>query len=198
MDSCEDAGHQSKKNKQDSAKNLKMITLTSYDLLVRELDIYTEEILAKLSESERLDNYEPSRITEKIGYNFDKDSIKSIKFDQLEENDEYIDPYKEKYEIEERFKVSKVDPNKITVHDYVNKMRQEMIDELEKVQGEILKMIEKRKNEPDDSTGDKECFLLITKNAKNDEKTSRFFPFRIYLFVLDDFKMDLKVKRYFK
>lgn len=194
----------SKKIKHDTDSNLKMRTLLSYDMLIRHLDIYTEEIFAKLDQSKFLVDYEPNTNDETNDENskyYPRYLIESKVFNKLEENDKYIDRYKEEYELDETLKVSSVDPNKTKVHEYINKMRQEMVDELQKVQGEILKIIEKRKKENTDSTtNEKECFLLITKRVKStyDKESSRCLPFQIYLFVLDDFQMDSKVKHYFK
>lgn len=184
--------------------NPKQIILDSYDFLINQIDIHAETVLANHTETDLIDttissscNTEPQTSTEK----------RHDYFDILEEN-VFADPFKEDYQIDEKFKSPLVDPTTTTVHDYVNKMRQEMIDELNKVQEETLKQCEmtnkdespiERLEKEKSLFGKKYCFILETaEKSDTKQEVSKCpirYPFGMYLFVLD-FYVDPNLQKY--
>lgn len=183
-----------KKLKHDYGRNLEKINLISLDMLVNRVDIFSEKVLAKHIQSARLVK-KNSKVKHKV------ETRKSLKFDQLEENAEFADPYNEEYELDEKFKIPLVDPKKTTIHEYVNKMREMIIGELRKEKTEMEKIFKRKQhgeeniNENDLFFG-KECFILEAIDFKK-RKSSNGSPLQIYLFIVD-FHLDLKLKYYFK
>lgn len=175
-----------KHHKIGSSSDSKRIILDSYDYLINQVDIFAETVLNKHSESELLD----SCMWQKPKIQNERKPEKQAKFDMLEEND-YIDPYKEKYQTDEKLKTpALLDPNTTKVHDYINKMRQEIIDELVKLQGDTLKeyemnkdkividetkSVEQRQDLDEKLFGNKNCFILESKT------TTYLFVFNFYI-----------------
>lgn len=182
-----------KRHKQDFGRNLEKICLISFDMLINRVDIFSEKVLAKHTQS--------ARLVKKISKSKHKfETRKSLKFDELEENAEFTDPYKEEYELDERLMTPLVDPKKTTIHEYVIKIREEIIGELRKEKTEMENIFKRKQNGENIDENylffGKECFILESIDVKK-RKSSNDSPLQIYLFIID-FHLDLKLKYYFK
>lgn len=196
--------------------NPKLFILNSYDKLINLVDIHTEEILAKHAESDLF-----ADVVSNVKIRDRPDNGCNIQ--TMFEQNTSADLYKEEYEIDEKLKKPRtVDLKTTTVHEYVNKMRQEMIDELKKQQGDTLEMFDQSKRnttngdetkksvasnidqekldvEKDGLFGNKYCFIIETKTYKVKDYSWQCTrsPLEMRLFVLDFF-LDAKTQVYLK
>lgn len=186
--------------------NPKKLILDSYDSLINRVDIHAEEVLTSYDDNGPVLVNTEQNISTKDGQTQPKLKKQTPrKFDLLEEDD-YVNPFKEEYEIDNRFKSSLVDPKTTTIQQYVNKMRQDVIDELKKLQEDTLKLYDKNKtkiNEEKDVDvverslfGNKYC-LILESNLKEDKSKSIRSLFGVYLFVFD-FYIDFKIQYFLK
>ena len=184
-----------------------------FDSLVQQVDIYTEEELEKYTDQSVVtkipdDDQSPSdeeESNDEVG-NEEKsllnlfDSWESIK--SAYENRKYVgeDPYTNEREYEYSEIVAKHEPPSISsnVRQFLNNMRDEMINEIRKGEEEALKNYKTIKSELkiDKLASDEEIdrdvatrlfenksmFLLLDINSKSKNKDS---PFKLYLFVVD-------------
>ena len=188
-------------------QNPKKIILDAYDSLINLVDIHAEETLEKHSETELLnisDEYKSISNQETENETSNK-SQNYFEFNLLGENT-FIDPLKSNYKLDEKFRTAKVYPKTTSVHEYVNKMREEMIDELVKIQGETLKLYDKTKSVDIKSMfGEKYCSLVNVNESGPQNNYSLCFyedykpskstqtPFNMYLVVFD-FYIDENLK----
>lgn len=131
---------------QNSRSNPKLIILDMYDRLVNFIEIDVETILSKHAEDDpfvdRITEDKKQQVNKRHGY-------KTVSmFDRLE-GEMFVDSNKKEYDVMDAgFKTSQA-VNIKTVHEYVNKMRQEMIDELRNSQGKALEMYDTLKRNTD-------------------------------------------------
>lgn len=181
--------------------NGKKFIIEYYDSLVNTIDIYAEQLLEKYTADDLIQNKTNSVQLEPplmhrcpLWCPCEKELI-------------YQDPYKEGYQLKEEFKHDKLDPDLTTVHDYINRMRQEMIDELSRLQDETMAKYEQKrkgKNEmkADDLFAYKLPFVIILKKfdpkskiIKKESYTQGLF--QCFLIVIN-FYMDFITQSYLK
>lgn len=111
----------------------KVRIMNSYDSLINYIDVRAEETLAKYSSSNMLadfcKNLKPNPPNSLIEESYKK---KTNLFEVLQKP--FVDPYTTEYDLDKKYKLSLVDPEKTTVQDYINKMRDEMINELRRLE----------------------------------------------------------------
>lgn len=206
-----------------TTRSPKRYLIEYYDALINHVDILAEEVLAQHDEKKKfLDLKDPhvfSSYLKKWPNNESKvlAPSKRDKFDEKYEEPISLTAYKKHY-YEMLDRPSRYDELKsVSIDKYVNEMRDEMIDELRRVQDESVREYEARARsgvtadanfEPDNKEelarykkkvfGDKFAFLIYSFKPKatrsihmEDENP---LPFNVYLVVLDDFYIDDQVK----
>ena len=118
--------------------NPSILIIDYYDSLINKVDIFTEQVLEEHSPSELVFNDENSnkpkpQLTSQIVIPNKIDHILTYSNDETS----ISDPYYQKYNITLDNEV-KVNYELSTIHYYVNKMREEMIEELNKLKDETM------------------------------------------------------------
>lgn len=116
--------------------NQKKLIIEYYDSLTNQIDIYAEQVLEKYKAEDKIRDkmnsvYLPNK---QVNNNY---LIPHYQWTSCEET-LYIDPYLEKFPLKQELTNVRFDPKTKKVHDYVNEMRQEMIDELKIGEHETL------------------------------------------------------------
>lgn len=185
-----------------TSKHPKLIIIDYYDSLINQVDIYTEEQLAKHTDSDV--------VTEAISK---EDSFNTNSSYKTEENPDDLDlessnanlkkivnyqPYSKEVKYtypEEKAKHEPPPPPMTNVHQFLNKMREEMIGQIKRYQEKSLKYYETIKNELKVQKLESEeeilgrlferefSFLILEKTSHC--KANKNSPFNMYLIVLD-------------
>lgn len=206
-----------------ASSNPKLMVLEHYESLVRQVDIHTEELLEKCKETQLLGiNSKPntSDISKLSNCLIESYQIRLRIFEESYGVSAYHDPYSEEYEnghtatstsssCESVANATPPITDSITVREYASRMRDEMLDELRRIQTETLawcdtirselaaidrssvECIEKLKKK---IFSQKFAFILQIDEIMVPTSSSKDFvpnplPFKLYLFVLD-FYMD--------
>lgn len=225
------------KNNQDHPKeeiksnnpSPKRYIIEYYDSLINHIDIRAEEVLAQHDTQKQID-LKDARLFSRHVLKWPNDEIRFPELLQNRTSDLFDEKYQEPIEIKSYNKsyhttdrASRFDERtSVGVHEYVNEMRQEMIDELTKVQDETLKNyatsvrngIEaadcnfNRDNKEELARykkkvfGEKFAFLIysiaLKPPSRNLNTVANPSPFNVYLVVLDDFHLDDQTKTILK
>lgn len=185
--------------------NPKKILHEYFDFLRRQIDIYSEEMLDEYTDKDqhaiKFDRREFERVKNKAFSTNNKDyetidlnSVESIS--QLDPYSKYLFWHKEDLFV---WNDENLDPNPnpeqetINFHEYANKKRQEIMNELENAKNDALKYYETIKSDfnTDMSSNEMESILFAKKFYftialnKNCEKMAGKSPFQLYLVQLD-------------
>lgn len=193
-----------KDKKEMTTKHPKLLIIDYYDSLIQQVDIYTEEQLAKYTDGQPVVNKliykviitesKNSDREEEIHYCLDLESP-SQNFNKIVDSDPFWEHSKYNYS-KVNAKQDETEPLSI---DVLNKMRDELIDELKKGQHEALKYYETIKNELkiDKMASDEEIdrnvmarlfekqFMFLYLDNKKYNYRNWNSPFKLYLVVLD-------------
>lgn len=206
-----------------ACSNPKLMVLEHYESLVRQVDIHTEELLEKCKDSQLLSiNSKPntSDISRLSNCLIESYQIRLRIFEESYGVSAYHDPYSEKYDYENGHTAtstsssceSVVKPpinDSITVREYVSRLRDDMLDELRRIQTETLAWCDTIRSElaaMDRSSvesieklkkkifSQKFAFILqideiMVPTSSSKDLVPNPLPFKLYLFVLD-FYMD--------
>lgn len=180
-----------------------------YDSLINHVDILAEEALAKHDEQQQLDLNDKRVFKLTSGYLADND-FEDRSLDQVSFGDTAVDvsSYQKTYEIASSHPNHRLDKctSTVSVHKYVNEMREEMIDELRKLQNETLRNYEASVRSSDDQDENEMarlkrkifdrkfaflvCSLELRHKWTHRELVHNSSPLNVYLVVLDDFFLD--------
>lgn len=187
-------------------KHPKLIIIDYYDLLIRNVDIYTEEQLKKYTDENVIEIVSDDLVLDKYSEKYENNEENPIIMDFESPNANIYDlidkvPYWRqsiyKYPKESEKAKNEPPPLLSNVHKFLNNMRDEMIDELKKGQEAALKNYEKIKNEikVDKLASEEEFdrsvvsrlfekqFMFLLLDNKYESKNNS--PFKLYLIVLD-------------
>lgn len=191
-----------------SSANVKLIILDYYDSIIRDIDIYAEKKLEKCNETDmvEIENNTNSEQTdvEVIQSSYatntntnDAESDSEIENYGLEN---YLDSYMEKYNYEVVNQPKSIQ-SRIKASDYINELRDEMIDELKKAQKNALIYYESIKSNVNiksisdlQERNERVRELVLTKQSafiiRIDKKQADFRPakksrFKLYLVLID-------------
>jgi hypothetical protein len=116
----------------ENFKNPKMLIVDYYDSLIRNVDIYIEELLEKYNETDLLPTILKNRNLVPCPDTYDN-------------IDGFKDPYSSKYEYGEMVSVVNVTPEVTRTRDYLELVRAKTIEEIKKAQEENLQSYELNK-----------------------------------------------------
>lgn len=124
--------------------NPKWELIQFFDSMIQKIDIHTEEQLEKLTENSFvpkniMNPNEESNIPPDVQYYFDNDYMRGVR-----QIDSYLDPYLS-YEFEP--KESRIEVKSEKLRDYINHIREEMLNELKKARQSALENYESIKHE---------------------------------------------------
>jgi hypothetical protein len=123
----------------DEFKSPKMLIIDHYDSMIRQLDIFTEELLDKCEEKD-LENIMP-----KDDFKYKENDDSKSRSNDI---DEFEDPYSEKYkyDMNKIVRIDGVPPGTTRFRDYIELVRTKSIEELKKAQQETLDSYEINKS----------------------------------------------------
>lgn len=182
-------------------KNYKLLIADYYDSLIRQIDIYTEQLLLLHSDEDVFEinpseSQEPtSSKTHHLLIDFDSFDINSYEFNSnsiLKEMSKH--PYYDDLEDNDNLNQSEQEPVKVT--SYVNQIRSQLINELNEAQTRTLKYYETIKDEIHNKNMSrdeiesrlfaKDYYFTVTLNNVNEEDFHDFgSPFKMHLVKLD-------------
>lgn len=197
-------------------KNPKLLILNYYESLINQIDLSTEEELDRFAKNDQLQPVSNFQDKTLIYSNNDNDSKKdSIRcVNCTKDIDNYKDPYLEcfNHDIIKEFPSTRL--ANLTLSDYLNCVRQEMLIELNRCQSENLEHYETIRNDLkglDDELvrklvfKTKFCFIhrfneIVIKTLTHNMPIleSNPSPFKMYLFVLDFYlsQQELEILRF--
>lgn len=156
--------------------NPKKVIIEYFDSLTNQIDIYAEQVMEKHTADEMILNKTNSVLPLDESSNNAEYTINQL----YESNAFNQNPYKEGYTINDEFKMNRFDPDSSKVHNYVNRMRQEMLDELKTIEDEKMIKCEQKRREnksvekndfESDLFADKLPFVIIRKEV--DQKSNK-------------------------
>lgn len=191
--------------------NPKLIIIDYYDSLIQQIDIYTEEKLKSLSDPDICcDEVEKAKTTlVQAKYSNKCFELEWPSFvSQTFETDGYKDPYKSTYEYDIIKKKSFV--KNIKIRDQVNRIRDDIIRQIDQIRSENLEHFESIRNELKKNSSESEeetnrrfkkklfekkfCFIFELKNAPKELNSCSY---DLYLILLD-FYPDDNIQEIFK
>ena len=188
-----------------SSANVKLIILDYYDSIIRDIDIYAEKKLEKCNETDmvEIENNTSEQTEVDVIQSSCATNTNSESSDSEIENyglENYLDSYMEKYNYEGISQPKSI-PNRIKASDYINEIRDEMIDELKKAQKNALIYYESIKSNVNiksisdlQERNERVRELVLTKQSafviRIDKKQADFRPakksrFKLYLVLID-------------
>lgn len=193
-----------------SSANVKLIILDYYDSIIRDIDIYAEKKLEKCKETDMVEienNTNEQTDVDVIQSSYATNTHDAEWSDSEIENyglENYLDSYMEKYNYDYEGTTNnqtKSMPNRIKASDYINEIRDEMIDELKKAQKNALIYYESIKSNVNiKSISDlqernelvrelvltkQSAFIIRIDNKQADFRPAKKSRFKLYLVLID-------------
>lgn len=182
--------------------NLKLFIIDYYESLIRQVDIHAEEQLEKYNENDLLPETTPSTKQEFNAFYNSLNIFTNYTLNDLYEKEcieANKDPFTNVLELDSSQNDERFKPGLTKVHDFVNLVRNELINELRQCLDGTLKHYEMIKNEIEIKSdvrkierqlfSKKFCLLVKSRDhsllRRGHRIVTRSSPFRIYLFVLD-------------
>lgn len=121
--------------------NPKLIISQYYDSLVNQIDIHTEELLEKVSETHQIssDIFKPGKTYHEMSNDF---FVRPDNFVPTYQIDSYTDPYSDKYTYNVSANPLADSVKSIKIREYCQSIRTEMIDELRRAETQTMEYYE--------------------------------------------------------
>lgn len=197
------------KSTKKSSLNPKVILLEYYDSLIRQIDIYTEELLENYSELDLLEDFyvDESKLSQvnRLPPHYE---IRTSSCIDTYEISSFLDPYSKDYEYGPVYQDRNVGVKlgQTRIIDYLNSIRDVMIDELQRAQDYNMQWLKLNRFEIEEMSSidkcideikskvfaQKFCFLLrLDEIIELGRNFPKFVPntsmFKLYLFICDFF-----------
>lgn len=191
------------------ASNPKLLISHYYDSLVNLIDVHTEELLEKVSDTHELssDSFNLVKNYHEMSNEF---FVKPDNFVPTYGVDSYVDPYTDTYNNKLALNPLELSKTPIKIRDYLQSIRTRMIDELRRSETQTMELYEAiRKDETYDITSAENLknqlfskkFYLIVKvdriRLEAFETVANRSWFKIYLVELD-FYLDMESQEFLK